>query len=436
MKRKSILVLAYSISPVRGSEYSVGWNYVKEMSLSNDLIVLYGLAGDHMGDVAEVDDAAICQSMHNVRFIAVQPTLIINLLNAFNRKGILVYTFYLAYRLWHKQAYEVARKIIENQSVDLIHYLCPIGFREPGYLWKLNRPYIWGPIGGVKNRPFKIMLQKNISSGVKAVLYNIVNSLQFRLSPRVKSALIRTDLLLASTSETKRLIHDVHGIESVHLPENAITSEMLCNQRLVKILPGECVNILWVGSIDERKSLDILLSALSLVKNFNWHLYVVGTGPLVEDCIVLSKRFDLGNKITWAGRVSRDAVNVYYGKSHLFAITSMSEANTTVIWEAMSFGIPTITLDHCGMHDTVCDKCGIRIQLVSLDDTIRSYAANLDQLISNPELITELSRGVLECSKRFSWEQRRVDWNNYYDTAIANWLNRQHLGAAHDAQNA
>jgi glycosyltransferase involved in cell wall biosynthesis len=429
MKRKSILVLAYSISPVRGSEYSVGWNYVKEMSQSNDLIVLYGLAGDHMGDVTEVEDTAICQNMPNVRFIAVQPTLIMNLLNALNRKGILVYTFYLAYRFWHKQAYKVARNIFENQPIDLIHYLCPIGFREPGFLWKINKPYIWGPIGGVKNRPVKFMLQKNISSGVKAILYNIVNSFQFRFSRRVKSALKRTDLLFASTTETKQLIHDMHGIESVHLPENAITSEMLCNQRLVKVLPDECVNILWVGTIEERKSLDILLSALSLVKNSNWHLYIVGTGPLVNKHFILSEHFGLGNKITWAGRVTRDAVNQYYQKSHLHAITSMAEGNPTTIWEAMSFGIPTITLDHCGMHDTVCNKCGVRIPLASLDVTVKSYAANLERLISDSELITELSRGVLECSKRFSWSQRGIDWNGYYEAAIAIWLSRQHLVA-------
>lgn len=425
MKRKTILVLTYCISPVRGSEYSVGWNYVKEMSLDNDLIVLYGAAGDHMGDVDEVEGSALCQDMPNVQFIAVRPNLIINILNTLNRKGVFVYTFYFAYKLWHKQAYEVAKKIVANQSIDLIHYLCPIGFREPGHLWEINKPYIWGPIGGVKNRPAKVMLQKNMRAGVKTVLYNIVNSLQFRFSDSVKSALMRSDLVLASTTETKQLIHDAHGLESVHLPENGITSEMLCNQRLVKVVPGECVNIIWIGSVDERKSLDILLTALSLVSSTNWHLYVVGHGPLIDKCLMLSKRLNLGDQITWVGRISRDAVNQYYEKSHLHAITSLSEANTTVIWEAMSFGIPTITLDHCGMHDTVCDRCGVRIPLVSLDDTVRSYAVNLERLISDSELIGELSKGVLDCSKMFSWGQRRKKWINYYDTAIENWSIRQ-----------
>jgi glycosyltransferase involved in cell wall biosynthesis len=265
------------------------------------------------------------------------------------------------------------------------------------------------------------MLQKNKYVGLINVLRNVVNTLQFKFSPRVKSALKSTDFLLASTSETKRLLHDTHSIESAHLPENAITSEMLCNQRVVEVLPDERVNLIWVGRVDERKSLDILLTALSLVKGDNWHLYVVGSGPLVDDCIKLSEQLCFSKKITWVGAVSREEVNHYYKKSHLHAITSMAEGNPTVVWEAMSFGIPTITLDHCGMHDTVCDNCGVRTPLGGIDDTVRIYSENIERLISNPELITELSRGVVECSRKYNWDQRRVDWEAFYETAINNW---------------
>ena len=53
---KNILVLAYAISPTRGSEYSVAWNYVTHMSKANDLTVLYGISGNHMGECRETED--------------------------------------------------------------------------------------------------------------------------------------------------------------------------------------------------------------------------------------------------------------------------------------------------------------------------------------------------------------------------------------------
>ena len=162
MTRKTILVLAYSVSPIRGSEYSVGWNYIREMSKDHNLIVLYGLAGDHMGDLDEVALSSTCQSLPGVEWISVRPNWIANLLNTPNKNDFLVYSFYFAYRIWHSQAYRVALSIIKTGNVDLIHQVCPIGYREPGYLWKIPKPFIWGPIGGMDNRSVKFAFEKSL----------------------------------------------------------------------------------------------------------------------------------------------------------------------------------------------------------------------------------------------------------------------------------
>lgn len=71
--RKNILVLAYAISPIRGSEFSVAWNYINEMSKDNDLVVLYGSAGNHMGDFDELESWLFTYSIPNVRFVPVYP---------------------------------------------------------------------------------------------------------------------------------------------------------------------------------------------------------------------------------------------------------------------------------------------------------------------------------------------------------------------------
>ena len=40
-KMKNVLVLAYAISPTRGSEYAVAWNYVMHMLFLYMLLLLY-----------------------------------------------------------------------------------------------------------------------------------------------------------------------------------------------------------------------------------------------------------------------------------------------------------------------------------------------------------------------------------------------------------
>ena len=62
--------------------------------------------------------------------------------------------FYYYYRKWQKRALDLSRKIILENEIDLIHQLNMIGFREPGYLWKItDKPYIWGSIGSANLFP-------------------------------------------------------------------------------------------------------------------------------------------------------------------------------------------------------------------------------------------------------------------------------------------
>ena len=69
MSSKKLLILAYAISPTRGSEYSVAWNYISEMSKDNELVVLYGASGLHMGDVEEMEKYISNTSVKNLSFI-------------------------------------------------------------------------------------------------------------------------------------------------------------------------------------------------------------------------------------------------------------------------------------------------------------------------------------------------------------------------------
>lgn len=430
MSRKTILVLAYSISPVRGSEYSVGWNYVHHMSRYYDLIVLYGLAGDHMGDLQEIEGSELCRNMKGVQFVPVRPSRLANFLNYLNRKDILPYIFYLAYRVWHQQAYRQALKIIEEHRVDLVHYLCPIGFREPGYLWKLNKPYVWGPIGGVKNYPASLIFQRSIKRGIMTVLRNTVNSLQFRCNIRLHRALHRCDELLAATSETKEILERVYKVRPIYLSENAIDTDVLKKQKIVRLSRGETLRIIWVGRIDFRKALDVLLMGLARLDNNSWHLDVVGDGPEREKLQAFAAKNGLANQITWFGRLPRNDIEKYFLKAHLHVVTSMSEGNPTVVLEAMTYGVPTLTLDHCGMHDLICEECGFRIPVRNLADIVADIAGCIRNLLDNPEEIERHSRGVASCAARMTWEKRCADWQDFYHVATARWQKKADMSGS------
>ena len=167
---RNILVLAYQLSPTKGSEFSVAWNYVTRMSKYNRLTVLYGVSGEHLGDCDEMEEFVKSTGLLNVTFVCVKPNKWTNMLNWCNRHNFLNYTFYFAYQAWQKQVYKVAKTLIQNERIDLIHFVGPTGYREPGYLWKLGLPYIWGPIGGANSN--SLILTKKISTISKRMASN------------------------------------------------------------------------------------------------------------------------------------------------------------------------------------------------------------------------------------------------------------------------
>lgn len=118
-KKKHILVLAYMLSPYKGSEFSVAWNYVTEMSKDNNLTVLYGISGKHMGDCEEMETFIKDNPISGVNLIAIKPNQIANALNFLNKHDIFVYTFYYAYKVWQKLAYHKALELMKSNHFDL-----------------------------------------------------------------------------------------------------------------------------------------------------------------------------------------------------------------------------------------------------------------------------------------------------------------------------
>ena len=45
----------------------------------------------------------------------------------------------------------------------------------------------------------------------------------------------------------------------------------------------------------------------------------------------------------------------------------------------------------------------------------------MNEIMQTPELLKELSDGVLECAPYFHWDRREEFWNKIYDQAISNY---------------
>lgn len=413
-KRKKILVMTYAVSPYKGSEYSVAWNYITHMSQYHDLTVLYGMSDNHMGDNETMSKWLAKNELQNVRFVFVTPSKLANSLNWCNRHDILVYTFYFAFQIWQKCAYKKAKELLQSEHFDLIHNVGPIGYREPGYLWKLGLPYVWGPIGGANNSPWVLVKHLPFKSKLKHIFRTLANSLQIRYSYRLKKALRDTDILLTSTTENQRVFKEKYGKDSIYIPENCINSAIHVNE--TKYDCPETYNFIIVGRQDDRKNSILFLRSLTSVKQkTRIHVDIVGNGPSIPAMQQYASDNGLSDIIDWHGQLPHAEAVKLFNNAHLHIITSISEGNPTTIWEAMSYGVPTLSLNHCGMHDTIDNKSGILIPIHSYEQCVRDIAIAIDNLLTHPERFEMLSEGVVKRSKMYTWNIRCEFWNDIYE---------------------
>ena len=177
----NILVSSYACGPNWGSEIGMGWNWVIALSRHCQLTVI-----TELGFKVDIESALVDLNLkHKPKFHYIDVGD--NARALFWKQGD--WRFYKSYKIWQKKAFSLAKDLVNTEKFDIVHQLNMIGYREPGYLWKLPLPKIWGPIGGHAQMPWRYMSLLSYPAILYYTLRNILNALQMRSSPRVAKAM-------------------------------------------------------------------------------------------------------------------------------------------------------------------------------------------------------------------------------------------------------
>ena len=414
--KKKILISAYAISPVRGSEYGAAWNTVINLSRQHELWVLYGMSDAHMGDTETLQQYLKEHTLPNVTFIEVRASRLANAINLLNKAG-LGWFFYFAYYLWQKDALAAAQELLTTVDIDVVHQLGPIGYREPGFLSKLNKPFIWGPIGGMKVVDLRMTGEMSVVGRTKFMLKNLINYFQLGYSNRIKEAFSNADVLISATHAGQTTIRERFGRDSYYLSEQGTIGYVKFNDKKF-IGIKEQVQLVWCGSLIERKNLTMCLDVLAGIKERNWQLHVLGSGPQQKALLKNAKALNIDEQIIWHGQLPREEAISIIAAAHLHIITSIAEDNPAVVFEAMSYGVPTLTIDHCGMGDVICNRCGIKVLPDSYDVMTKKMKTVLSHLLKNPNILVDMAQSTLGCAEKYQWDKRLTALNQMYAKAV------------------
>ncbi len=102
--------------------------------------------------------------------------------------------------------------------------------------------------------------------------------------------------------------------------------------------------LLYVGRIAVEKNISLLVDAVSKIPD-DFILLICGSGPLEKEIRFKIKDKKLNKKVFLVGKISRDLIGKYYRAADFFCCPSNSETQGLVYWEALSFGLPIVSVD-------------------------------------------------------------------------------------------
>ncbi|MFH0779963.1 MAG: glycosyltransferase [Parcubacteria group bacterium] len=121
-----------------------------------------------------------------------------------------------------------------------------------------------------------------------------------------------------------------------------------------KLFKTDGLKICSVGRLSKEKGHKHLIRACCFLKNKDWHLTIVGDGPLRAELASMARLLGVEDKVKFAGLV--EDVRPYYEDCDIFVLPSTSEGLSLVILEAAAAGRVVVATNVGGVGEIIKDN--------------------------------------------------------------------------------
>lgn len=174
-------------------------------------------------------------------------------------------------------------------------------------------------------------------------------------------------------------------------------------------IPEDCVMLLSVGEMIERKNHEVIIRALGKLQNKNIYYVICGKGPLKEHLENLAKELGLSENVVFLG-FRRDIPELCH-TADISAFPSRIEGLGLAGIEAMAAGVPLVSSNVHGILDYVIDgKTGYAYNPEDVD----GFTAAISKLATDKELREGMREDCLKAVEPFELHNAlRVMWDIY-----------------------
>ncbi len=215
-----------------------------------------------------------------------------------------------------------------------------------------------------------------------------------------------------------RVIHHGYNDKTFHLPSPKEKEKIPAVLEKFKI-PKNSRYLIYVGAIQPRKNLSVLVSAFERIKTLqsfkDWKLVLAGEEAWLFDELKKQIKTSVWSRdIIMTGKFeTKDLPYLLWG-AETFVFPSLYEGFGIPILEAMASGVPVITAKNSSLVEVAGDA-GLYFDARRVDE----LATLIKDLNHSPEKKKEMIEKGLAWCKRFSWEKTAKEtYNCLIDTAL------------------
>lgn len=160
--------------------------------------------------------------------------------------------------------------------------------------------------------------------------------------------------------------------------------------------------LLYVGSLIQRKGLDLLFPALAQTRE-DICLTIVGEGQEKEALMEQAKKLGITSRIRFLGYVEGEPLRELYHNADVFILPTREDCFGLVILEAMCASLPVISSKYAdGAFDLVQE--GENGCIIDPEDTA-AFAAKIDQIFADEKRLAEMGQKSYEFAHAFSFQE-------------------------------
>ena len=231
----------------------------------------------------------------------------------------------------------------------------------------------------------------------------------------------RADRIIAISEATKKDL-----VELLHIPQQKISVVHSGVDTFFKPLSeGEIKKdlqrfnlkkpyLLFVGTLEPRKNLPFLISALgALLNESDMQLILVGKrGWQYEEIFSTIKENGLQDYVLELGYVSQEEKRALYNAAEMFVYPSMYEGFGMPVLEAMACGCPVISADTSSLPEVVGDA-GLLLPLDSTD-----WAVTVKETLNNASVLKNMREKGLSHASKFTWAKTAQSIARIFDEVM------------------